>query len=118
MEENNKKLIVSLLYSHSEYFRASDINELINYSNTRDSDISYLPSLYNPTITFIVSLFLGYLGIDRMMIGDIGWGIGKFLITLFLGWLIIPSLIVWIIDLCLIIGNVKDKNYNKVYSML
>lgn len=52
------------------------------------------------------------------MIGDIGWGIGKLLITLILGWIIIPALIVWIIDLCFIIGNVKDKNYNKVYSML
>lgn len=118
MEENNKKLITSLLYSHAEYFRDSDINELINYSNERNSDITYLPSLYSPTIVFIVSLFLGSLGIDRMMIGDIGWGIGKLLITLILGWLIIPPLIVWIVDLCFIIGNVKDKNYNKVLSML
>lgn len=118
MEENNKKLITSLLYSHAEYFRNSDINELINYSNERNSDITYLPSLYSPTIVFIISLFLGGLGIDRMMIGDIGWGIGKLLITLILGWLIIPALIVWIIDLCFIIGSVKDKNYSKVYRML
>jgi hypothetical protein len=40
MEENNKKLITSLLYSHAEYFRNSDINELINYSNERNSDIT------------------------------------------------------------------------------
>ena len=58
MEENNKKLITSLLYSHAEYFRNSDINELINYSNERNSDITYLPSLYSPTIVIYYFIIL------------------------------------------------------------
>lgn len=33
----------------------------------------------DPTITLILSIFLGALGIDRFFIGDIGLGIGKLL---------------------------------------
>lgn len=50
--------------------------------------------------TFILSLFLGVLGVDRMYVGKIGTGVLKLLLT-FVG----IGFIWWIIDLLLIIGD-------------
>lgn len=67
---------------------------------------------------FIISLFLGGFGIDRFMIGDIAWGIGKMLITLFLGCTIIIPIIAWLVDLFLIMNATKEKNYDKAYNLI
>lgn len=54
----------------------------------------------NWTLTLVLSIFLGWLGIDRFVMGKIGTGILKLLITIitfgFLGW------IWWIVDIVLI----------------
>ncbi len=49
----------------------------------------------NPNTAFILSLFLGGLGIDRMYVGDVGLGVLKLLTGGGLG-------IWWLIDLFLI----------------
>ena len=62
----------------------------------------------DPTVALCLSLicFLGISGIDRMYIGDIGLGIGKLLTGGGCG--------IWsLIDLFLIMGATKDKNYQK-----
>lgn len=112
----NKKKIISFLSGYSEYFREKDISNLIKYSN--DTDLVLIPSLHCPSTVFIVSFFFGYFGIDRMMIGDIWKGIGKLFFSFFLYWTIIVPLVIWIVDLFMIQGAVKDKNYNKVREML
>jgi TM2 domain-containing membrane protein YozV len=61
----------------------------------------------NPTTVLIVSILVGYLGIDRFMIGDTGLGIGKLLTCGGLG--------IWtIVDWFLIQSATKTKNLEKL----
>ena len=65
----------------------------------------------DPTICLIISLIGGTLGIDRFFIGDMGLGIGK-LITC-------GGFSVWaIVDWFLIMGAARDKNLQKLQSIL
>lgn len=71
----------------------------------------YSADFREPIIVFLVSLFLGYLGVDRFLIGDIGLGIAKLLTAGLCG--------VWVlIDLFLIIPRTKEYNYERLQQML
>ncbi|MCI6518672.1 MAG: TM2 domain-containing protein [Prevotellaceae bacterium] len=50
-----------------------------------------------------MSIFIGYLGIDRIYVGDVGWGFLKMLTCGGIG-------IWWLIDLFLITDVTKRKN--------
>jgi len=78
-----------------------------------DSKWSVIQTLQfkNPTTMLIVSLLAGSLGIDRFMIGDTGLGIGKLLTCGGLG--------VWaIIDLFMIMGATREKNMEKLQTVI
>ena len=65
----------------------------------------------DPTISLIVSILAGNLGIDRFIIGDTGLGIGKLLTCGGLG--------IWaIIDWFLIMGATREKNMEKLQQTL
>ena len=65
----------------------------------------------DPTISLIVSLLAGYVGVDRFLIGDTGYGIIKLLTCGGLG--------VWtIVDWFLIMGATKEKNMVKLQQVL
>ena len=65
----------------------------------------------DPTISLIISLIGGSLGIDRFFIGDTGLGVGKLLTCGGLG--------IWsIVDWFLIMGATRDKNFQKLQSMI
>ncbi len=55
------------------------------------------------TLAFLLSVFVGTLGIDRFYIGDIGMGVGKLITGGGCG-------VWWIIDLVLIMNDTKKKN--------
>ena len=63
------------------------------------------------TLIFAVSLIFGYLGVDRFLVGDIGWGVLKLLTFGGCG-------ILWLIDLFLIWNRVDDFNRRKAYEIL
>ena len=64
----------------------------------------------DPTISLIISLLGGGLGIDRFYIGDTGLGIAKLLTCGGLG--------IWsIIDWFLIMGAVREKNFQKLLAL-
>ena len=64
----------------------------------------YSLDLKNPTTILIISIFLGYLGVDRFMLGDTGMGVGKLLTAGGCG--------IWsIIDWFLVSGVAKEKNF-------
>lgn len=78
-----------------------------------DSKFSLLSTIdfKDPTTILLVSIFLGYLGIDRFMIGDTGMGVLKLLTGGVCG-------ILAIIDWFTISGKTKEINFNKVMMML
>jgi len=64
----------------------------------------------DPTISLIISIIAGQLGIDRFLIGDVGLGIGKLLTCGGFG--------VWtIIDWFLIMDAVRQKNLEKLNAL-
>lgn len=68
-------------------------------------------NLNDPTTTIIISIFFGYLGIDRFMLGDIGMGILKLLTVGCCG-------ILTIIDWCTCMDRAKDKNLEKIMTIM
>ncbi len=78
-----------------------------------DSKWSLVQSLRfnDPTISLVVSLLGGSLGIDRFLIGDTGLGVGKLLTCGGLG--------IWtIIDWFLIMDATRQKNMEKIQQVL
>ena len=69
-----------------------------------------LCDLKSPTIILLVSVFLGGLGIDRFMIGDIGMGILKLLTGGLCG-------IFWIYDIFTITERVKKINFESIKNL-
>lgn len=65
----------------------------------------------DPTTSLLLSLFLGGWGIDRFYIGDTGIGVGKLLTCGGLG--------IWaLIDLFLIMGATREKNFARLMTMI
>jgi TM2 domain-containing membrane protein YozV len=65
----------------------------------------------DPTISLVVSLLGGSLGIDRFLIGDTGLGVAKLLTCGGLG--------VWtIIDWFMIMGRTREVNFEKLQRVL
>lgn len=65
----------------------------------------------DPTMSLILSIFLGYFGVDRFYLGDAGIGVGKLLTC---GGLYIW----WIVDCFLITKATREKNYAKLCMFL
>ena len=67
--------------------------------------------LSNPTLALLLSIFVGYLGIDRFYIGDVGLGILKLITGGGCG--------VWaVIDWFLIMGAARKRNLGKINNIL
>ena len=65
----------------------------------------------DPTMMLIISIFLGYLGIDRFMLGDVPMGILKLLTCGLCG-------ILAIIDWIQIMDRTKEKNFQELCLVL
>ena len=84
-------------------------DRLLNCDYQRFMMISSM-ELKDPTTTLILSIFLGAMGVDRFILGDVGIGVGK-LLTCACG-------IWWIVDLFLIQNRAKEVNFEKIMTML
>lgn len=61
---------------------------------------------HNPVIILVISIFLGYLGIDRFMLGQTGLGVLKLVTCGGLG--------IWtLIDWFLVMDVAKEQNFQK-----
>ena len=68
--------------------------------------------LHNAVTVIVLSVFLGGLGVDRFVIGDVGLGVAKLL----LGWITFG---IWpLIDIFFCYKKAKEKNFNKLMSIL
>jgi len=68
----------------------------------------------DPMVVFLISLFLGELGVDRFMLGQTGTGVGKLITTCLCG----VGLIWWLIDLFKISNDTKEYNFQKLQQMI
>lgn len=67
--------------------------------------------LKSPIVAFLVSFFLGFLGLDRFLIGEVGMGLLKFFTFGVFG-------ILTIIDWFTIMGKVRKLNTMKILPYL
>lgn len=97
------------LMANSKYFPSSRLFFIKSRLETMDdTKLMILSSVEyrDPTLILILSIFLGYLGIDRFMIGDIGMGVLKLLTAGLCGILVV-------IDWFLIMDKTKETNFEK-----
>ena len=66
------------------------------------------------SISIIISIFLGYLGIDRFMLGDTTNGILKILLTICCG----VGLIWWLVDIFKVDKMTRKHNYKLLKDTL
>ena len=102
------------IISNSKYFDSHQLfqikERLLQMDDNKWAVIQTM-QFKDPTISIIISVFLGSWGIDRFIIGDTGLGIGKLLTCGGLG-------IWYIVDLFLIMGATKEKNFESLMQMI
>lgn len=90
----------------------SSLREMLLSTTMSYSEVQVvLMQMKDPIISLILSIVVGYLGIDRFYVDDIGLGIIK-LITC--GGLYIW----WLVDIFLIMGKTRMKNYEQLTQVL
>ena len=102
------------IMSNAKFFESHQINvireRLITMDDSKWAMLSTI-QFKDPTVSLIVSILVGSLGIDRFIIGDTGLGIGKLLTCGGLG--------IWaIIDWFLIMPATREKNMLKIQPFL
>ena len=102
-----------LLSTYGKYFpeeRFADVKTILeNMSEDKQAALA-MAGFKDPTISLIISLLGGAFGVDRFYIGDTGLGIAKLLTCGGLG--------IWsIIDWFLIMGAVREKNFQKLRAL-
>ncbi len=111
MNEQNTN---NYLTAYGKYFPTeamADLRQRLNQTNENSWTMVQNVSVKDPIVMFVISFFLGSLGVDRFLLGQIGLGIFK-LITF-------GGFGVWtIIDWFLIMGATRRSNYLKVVNCI
>jgi TM2 domain-containing membrane protein YozV len=102
------------IMTNAKFFESFQINaireRLLAMDDSKWGMVSTM-QFKDPTVSLIVSILVGSLGIDRFIIGDTGLGIGKLLTCGGLG--------IWaIIDWFLIMPATREKNMQKIQPFL
>jgi len=105
-----KQKVETYILTNQKYFPPEKMI-LIKEKLEAASDDRYLMlaslDLKDPTVILIISIFLGSLGIDRFMMGDIGLGVLKLLTFGVCG-------IMTIVDWFLVMNRTRELNFNKI----
>lgn len=99
-------LITAFITENQKRFHTVDMLQIReNLSNLTDQQLLILngTDFKDPTISLILSVLVGGLGVDRFYIGDVGLGVAKLITCGGLG-------VWWIVDLFLIQKKTKDNN--------
>lgn len=102
------------IMTNQKYFPAEKIMFLKEKMLTADDSKFTLTSsldFKDPTTLLLVSIFLGYLGVDRFLLGDTGMGVLKLLTGGLCG-------ILTIIDWFSISNKTKEQNFQKIMMVL
>lgn len=106
MEKSNLDMYV---LSNQKYFTPAQLMQVRQtLENVTDQQAMALQSIdyKDPTMILIISLIVGYLGIDRILVGDVGLGIVKMLTC---GGLGIWTLVDWFV----IMDKAREYNFQK-----
>lgn len=111
-----KSTIDMFLINYAKYFESDKLvflqEKLKDISDEKFSALTVMiTELKDPTTSILVSVFLGGLGIDRFLIGDIGMGVLKLLTLGGCG-------ILTVIDWFLIMDRTRQKNFDKLLEIL
>lgn len=102
------------IMTNQKYFPAEKImyikEKLLAMDESKFSLISTV-DLKDPTTLLLVSIFIGGLGIDRFMLGDVGMGILKLLTGGCCG-------ILTIVDWFTISNKTRERNFNSLMTIL
>lgn len=102
------------IMTNQKYFPAEKIpfikQKLLEADETK-LQLVYTVELKDPTTLLLVSIFLGSLGIDRFMLGDIGMGVLKLLTLGLCG-------ILTLIDWFSVQKRTRELNYNNLMLIL
>ncbi|MFN3403486.1 MAG: TM2 domain-containing protein [Cytophagaceae bacterium] len=102
------------LMTNGKYFESNQIpflrEKLLQMDDAKFLQLQSL-NLKDPTISIVLSIMAGTLGVDRFVIGDIGLGVGKLLTC--------GGFYVWaIVDWFLIMGRTREKNLQLLLSII
>ncbi len=110
----DQQKIDMFIMTNQKYFPAEKIVFLKEKIKNIDEEKFALISVMDfkdPTTLLLVSLFLGTLGIDRFMLGDVGLGILKLLTCGCCG-------ILTIVDWFIISKKAKEVNFNNLMTLI
>lgn len=110
------------LLLHTDYYPPELYNEVKSWLMTvSEKQLSLIYDInYRDSVAMLfVSIFLGYIGLDRILLKDTKKGLMKLGMTCF-SFLIIPGIIAiawWIKDIINIKEMVREYNYNEMKSV-
>ena len=111
----DEQRINQLLMAYADKLPPMSIESLksrILYSRLDENSLQILlMQMKDPTISLILSILTGTLGVDRFFIGGIGMGVGKLLTGGGCG-------IWWLIDIFLIMDATRQKNLEMLMMRL
>ena len=105
----NSQQVDAYIMANKKYFPDEKIPYLKEKLASMDSskfELVTTSSLKDPVVLLVVSLFLGSFGVDRFMLGNIGYGIVKILFC----WTGILTIIDWF----LIMKKAREYNFNSL----
>ena len=109
MDKNQVDQLMVTLASKVPSENLNQIRQHLEHAQDFNGAQVAIAQMKDPIIVLVISLFVGYLGIDRFYLGDTGMGIGKLLTGGGCG--------IWaLIDLFLIMGAAKQKNMELLFN--
>lgn len=112
MEDSKVNLCLSQLSGKIPNEQTLTVKNALRKASDEVEEIIACLSLHNPVIVLLLSIFLGGLGVDRFVIGDVGLGVAKLL----LGWLTFG---IWpLIDIFFCYKKAKQKNLQKILTAI
>ena len=108
MREENIRQALSFVSGKIPEQNLIVLKNRLQAADDRKLDEILCTELYQPTHVLMFSIFLGWLGVDRFLIGDTGLGVAKLL----LGWVTCG---IWpLIDIFCSFRKAKEKNLQKL----
>jgi TM2 domain protein len=112
MEQEKVNQLLMMMGSKIPSESLHSVREKLLDSDMNESDVFVLiNSMKDPTISIILSILVGVLGVDRFYIGDIGLGVGKLLTG--------GGCYIWaLVDIFLIMDATRQKNLELLLTHL